>query len=125
MAYTDLITFCPDTAALVAEVRARHPERLDETDPENPRWAVTKTPTVRGEAGTLAVLRVGSHRERRDLEALEALTVLGTWEQVQADPALLAVYDSVHDRTPVDVLDDEGQPTGETITPPLEIGRFF
>lgn len=126
----DVITYCSNTAALVAAVRSRWPDRLDESDPENPRFNLDKTPTVRNGAETLAVVRCmdgqpghpGTLAALQELESAGVLTVLGTWDEVQADPARKALYDSVYPRTPVTWTDENGD--AHTLTPPEEFGRI-
>ena len=118
---TDIILFCPDTAALVAELREKFPHRLDEGEPENPRFIVDKTPTVRRGAETLALVRADGDLVA-SLESLASLTVLGTYEDIEADPDKRAIYDRVYPRTPIVWTDDGG--IEHTQTPPEKIGVF-
>jgi len=137
----DLLIYCPDTAALVAELQAQWPHRLDVEDPDNPRFLIEKTPTRRKGAKTLALVRCRPDQPEvkaglEDLAASGVIEVLGTPDFVlgplvddvrdtgAGDANAQARYFSVHDMTPRPVLDEDGQPTGESITPPLEIGRF-
>ena len=59
----------------------------------------------------------------QQLADLDSLQVLGTYEEIFADPDKLALYDSVYDRTEKTTVDPE---TGEvsTFKPPDKIGVF-
>jgi len=140
----DVIVFCPDTTKLVAAVKKTWPERLDETDPDNPRFLLGKTPTRRNGAETLAVARCrdGEPGEPlilaglQQLEAAGVIKILGTLDEVlgpedpeigerdlsQGDPEAQEIYFRVWPRTPVTFKDEDG--VEHTFVPPLEIGRF-
>ena len=135
MAYTDLITYCKDTQALMAEVAQIAPDKIVEDEQGNPvGFAVTKTPTVRNGAETLSVVRVDAN----DLAIIKKLKSLKMLVEVPAgnDPlaamtkANRAIYDRVYDQTPKPVLDDKGQSVKDangnpvTITPPALCGAF-
>ncbi|MDH5753543.1 MAG: hypothetical protein OEZ59_14125 [Deltaproteobacteria bacterium] len=125
--FNDIYIHCPDTAALVAALRDIWPHRLDETDPDNPAFLLDKSPTVRAGAETLALVRVRDDQPevREGLESLEELgviTILGTWDDVQANPAKITIYDRVYPRLPVVWADEDGNE--HEYTPPAEIGRF-
>ena len=82
----DLIVYCPDTAALVAELRAKFPERLNEEDGDNPRFLVDKTPTRREGGATLALVRCREGDGTEDvLRALEADKVLQGAQHVRSE----------------------------------------
>jgi len=119
----DILVFCPDTGALVTELLEKYPERLLINDEalENPQFIIDKTPTVRSGAETLALVRADDVVLAM-LEALDTVTVLGTYDEVWADPALKAVYDRVYPRTPVTWIDEDG--IEQTHTPPEKIGVF-
>ena len=134
---TDLITYTKDTAAFLAEVETKFPEKVI-YDESNPPVAVavnlTKTPTIRNTAGTLAVVRCDS-KELADLKTLTSLKILAEAPMggdlfAAMTKANRKIYDSVHDQTPVPVLDDKGQPVldanGNPMmhTPPALIGAF-
>ena len=123
----DVIVYCRDTAALVAELREQLPERLSEEDEGNPVFILDKTPTVRNGDETLSLVRCrdgdpGEPDTEVQLNSLESVTVLGTWEEVKADPTKKAIYDRVYPRTPIVWTDDDS--VEHTTIPPEEIGRF-
>ena len=105
---TDIITYCIDTAALVAELQEKLPDLIDIKDPENPRFCVDKTPTIRNGNKTLALLLVDDN-QLTELETLDSLQILGTFEEVFEDPEKKAIYDSVYIReyTYIDENGDE------------------
>jgi len=129
MAYWDLITYCKDTQALLAEVEANAPEKVVKDDKGNAVGvAFTKTPTVRNGTETLAVVRADD-KELAFITSLKSLKVLA---KVAAGGDLLAamtktnkaLYDKVYPQTPVDILDDQGNVIGQ-YTPPSLIGAFL
>lgn len=106
----DLLTHCTDTAALREALEAEGLERIP----------LCKTPTVRGDSGeTLALVRVADPAE---IERWPCLHVLGTYDEVFADPEKLAIYDRIYPRTPVAWVDEDG--TEHTYTPPDKFGVF-
>ena len=119
--YKDVIVFCPDTVALVAELRDKHPDRLGEMDPENPIFIVDKTPTVRNGLETIALVRADS-KTLSVLESMASVQVLGTYEEIAADPDAQAIYARVYPRKPVTWKDENDKK--RTTTPPEKIGVF-
>lgn len=125
----DLITYCENTEALLAEVAASMPDRvIRDMDTDAPVGiSIAKTPTVRKGLKTLAVVRVHAD-EVAGLKALKNIRVLA---DVEAGGDLLAAmsaadrawYDSVHDQTPREMKDENGKVIG-TYTPPELIGAF-
>jgi hypothetical protein len=124
----DLITHSPDVTSLLAEVAEKLPDYLINDDDGNPvGFAVTKTPTVRKGNETLSIVRC-TPDEVKLLASLKNITVLA---DVPAYGDLLAamsktgraIYDRIHDQTPVDVLDEAGNAIGQH-TPPELIGAF-
>jgi len=73
--YTDLITYCSDTVALLAELEAKFPDKVVKDSAGNSAWAVTKTPTVRNGVETLSIVRVNS-AELADIKTLTSLKIL-------------------------------------------------
>ncbi len=121
----DLLVYCSNTEILVNKVREHYPEKLSEEDSENPQFLVDKTPTKRKGNKTLALVRCrdGVEEMLRDLASkTTTIKVLGTWEEVQADPKAKALYDEVYPRTPVAWVDEDGK-EHESI-PPEQIGVF-
>ena len=91
------------------------------------KFILDKTATVRNGDETLALVRCrdgdkGEPPTEAMLDSLDSVQVLGTWEEVQADPKARAIYDRVYPRTPVKWTDEGG--VEHTSTPPAEIGRF-
>jgi len=96
--------------------------------------SITKTPTIRNATGTLSIVRC----ESVELADIKTLTTVKILAEVPMGGDLLAkmttakrkTYDSIHDQTPVPVLDDKGKPmldaNGVSIvtTPPALIGAF-
>ena len=116
----DVITYCENIPAMVAEIAEKFPERLS----EDGKFLVTKIPTVvvRSAGKSLCLVRCLDDQEYADLDSLENLEVLGTYEEVFSDPEKLAKYDSVYDRSPRILHDDKG--SQYTYTPPDKIGVF-
>jgi hypothetical protein len=123
----DLITYCDDTTALMAEVEATMPERIQKDDKGNAvGFIIDKTPTVRKGSKTLSVVRCTAE-EAKQLASLKHITVLAN---VSAGGDLLAAmsktgratYDSIHDQMPREITLEDG--TTVTITPPELIGAF-
>ena len=93
--YHDIMTYCEDTKALVQEVKEKHPDKIyidEETG--DAHFTITKTPTKRNGNKTLTLCRV-TDEELAILNDLNSLTVLGTYDEIFADPDKLALYKSV------------------------------
>jgi len=129
MAYHDLITYCADTQALMAEVEHVAPDKIIRDEAGNPiGFSITKTPTVRQGSETLAVVRV----DDQELQLIQQLTTLQILAQVpaggdllaalRADPQASAIYDRVYPRTPQTVTLEDG--TQVTVQPPELIGAI-
>ncbi len=118
----DLITFCSDTAALVAELQVKLPNRVSIDEQGNPIFLIDKTPTVRNGNETLALIRLDQQElEELLLADLQNLTILGTYEQVFADPSKKSIYDRVYPRLPITVNTEDGE---QTFVPPELFGVF-
>jgi len=119
----DIITYCPDTAALIAELQAVAPSFLciDE-ELGSTFFLVSKTPTVRNGNETMALVRDLNGGLIKTAKKLKHLTVLGTYDEVFADPAKREIYNRVYDQTPVVYLDPDG--IEHTHTPPRKFGVF-
>jgi len=115
----DIITYVPDSKALVLELQEKFPGLVSDEG----KFLVDKTPTVRNAAGESLALIRGDDTLLTVGEQLESLQMLGTYEDIFNTPELLAIYDSVYDRTPKTFTDPD---TGEeiTITPPEKFGVF-
>ncbi|OOZ36105.1 hypothetical protein [Solemya velesiana gill symbiont] len=117
----DYITYCNNTQALVAELQVKAPEliHLDEQTGKA-TFLVPKTPTVRNGAETLALVRDIDGTLLQLAEQFDHLEVLGTYEEVFADPAKREIYDRVYDQTPRTVHGPDGETL--TYTPPEKFG---
>ena len=117
----DLITYCPNIANLCKELTDK--AMVDENG--EPVLALTKTPLSYSnpQGKTLSLVRITCPEELEIIESLDGLMILGTYKDVFADEALLAMYDSVYDRSTQVWTDPE---TGEkhTYTPPEKFGVF-
>lgn len=119
----DYITYCADTTALIAELQTVAPT-LVSTNPDTGEvsFNVPKTPTVRNGNETLALVRDMDGSLLALSAQLTTLTVLGTYDEVFADPAKRDIYDRVYDQTPISFTDEDG--TQHTFTPPEKFGVF-
>ena len=135
MTYWDLITYCKDTKALIAEISKIAPDKLIKDEKGNPTgFVITKTPTIRQNAETLSVVRVND----TELAIIKSLTTIKILSEVPAGGNLLTamtkanrkIYDRVYSRKPQPVLDEKGMPMLDaagkqiTVTPPELIGMF-
>ncbi len=127
MAYRDLITYCEDTDALMAEVAETLPDRvLYDVYGGAVGFDVAKTPTVWKGNKTLSVVRANES----EVQLLKGLASISVLADVEAGGDLLAamttanraLYDSVHDQAPRTITLEDG--STETITPDELIGRF-
>jgi len=140
----DLITMTTDSVAFLTEVHSKFPDKVvmsENPDPTNTSFVptpisvnITKTPTIRGANGTLAVVRCTA-QELADIKTLTTVKILA--EVPMGGDLLKAMtkanrttYDAIHDQTPIPVLDDKGNPVldakGKAVmyTPPSLIGAF-
>ncbi|MBB3142839.1 hypothetical protein [Halomonas organivorans] len=134
----DAIIYVPDYPALVTHLDTNYPALLERDE----TGAVVQPPVVTGFARTpataldggqsLAVyarLRPAEVEQWRGMPHVTVLaeapyagrgTAQAVYDQVFADPELLAIYDSVYDRAPREVDDGEGGTM--TVTPPEWFG---
>jgi len=122
----DIITYVPDSAALVTELQEKFPDLVSQPDPTTGsvggKFLVDKTPTVRNAEGESLALVRGDATLLAVAEELDSLVALGTYEDVFATPELKEIYDRVYPRTPVVWTDPEG--TEHTTIPPEMFGVF-
>jgi len=120
----DIITYTPDSKLFLAEVEATFPDKVifDESAIAV-GVTITKTPTIRNGNATLAVVRCTSE-ELSMIKSLTTITILSEGPDLLNSMSVdnRALYDSVHDCTPVIVLDENG--VEMTITKPELIGGF-
>jgi len=118
----DLITYTTDTAALVAELQEKLPKYIHIDSNDNPIFLIDKTPTVRNGTETLSLIRLTDEKYNELLSAeLTNLTILGTFEEVFADPDKREIYDRVYIQT-VHLLDLDGNDI--TVNLPERFGAF-
>lgn len=116
--YMDVLTFSLDKSKIGPEVSSKF---TDKFDVETGQWLIDKMPTRKNGLRSLSMVRRMTDQDLLDLESIQALQVLGTYEQVFSIPSLLAKYDSVYDRSPVTYTIDG---IDHTHTPPDKIGVF-
>lgn len=133
---TDAIIYVPDFAALVGWAAEHHPDCLARDE----QGEILDHPVITGLARTPAVvngnqvlvyarLTSAQAEQWRGMPGVQVLaeapfegrgTAAQIYDQVFADPELLALFDSVYDRSPREVDDGEGGTM--TITPPKWFG---
>ena len=121
----DIITYVPDSAALVAELNEKFPDMVSQPDEEGSnggKFLVTKTPTHRNAAGESIALVRGDAELLLLAEQLDSLVALGTYEDVFATPELKEIYDRVYPRPITTWIDEEG--VEHTHQPPEKFGVF-
>ena len=103
-----LITFCRDTEALIAELQEKHPSFLNESDGEI-SFLVTKTNTLRNGLLTLSNVVPKTFEQEEILRSLTSIEVLGTFDEIEADAVKLAKFKEVYDFTiDLDGFDEDG-----------------
>lgn len=96
----DIITHTTNTAALVSELQTKLPAYITIDQAGNPIFLVDKTITIRNGTETLSLIRLTDEKYAELLAAeLTTLELLGTYDEVFADPAKKAIYDRVYPRT--------------------------
>ncbi|MCW7555529.1 hypothetical protein NX722_23480 [Endozoicomonas gorgoniicola] len=118
--FTDLITYTANLPELKKELVKKGYKNED----GSPYLPVCMTPVQHGDVlHSVTLCRICSEEERTLLNDLQYLEVLGTKEEVDADPAKTAKYKEGYSRDPVTYTDPE---TGETVTytPPKWHGAF-
>jgi len=86
----DLITYSTDVSALATELTQKRPKRVMVSQ-SGVTFLVPKVPSKRKGLRSLSMVRAGDD-EVSLLQGLDNLQVLGTREEVFADPAKLAIY---------------------------------
>jgi len=125
----DIITHTKDSQAFLAEVEAKFPDKVvhDEKTGKVPvSVLLTKTPTIRNGAETLAMVRCDA-QELADIKTLGSVAILA---EVPAYGDVLAamtaakrkIYDRVYPQAPQQI--DDGQGGRVTYTPPALFGAF-
>ena len=117
----DVITYCQNTAALVAELLEKAPHLIS-TENDVPVFLVDKTPVVRRGNETMSLIRDLDGSLMAMADGLTHLTVLGTYDEVFADPDKRVIYDRVYDQAPMVFADTDG--IERTHTPPEKFGVF-
>lgn len=88
----DLITYAPDVNVLVQELASKLPSYIAPDKKGGYAFLVPKTPTKRVGNSTLSMVRAQNEQEVALLNSLDNLQVLGTRDEVFADPSKLAIY---------------------------------
>lgn len=114
----DIITYVPDSVALVAELKEKFPDLVSEEG----KFLVTKTPTHRNAVGESIALVRGDADLLLIAEQLDSLVALGTFEDVFASLELKEIYDRVYPRPFITWIDEEG--AEHTYQPPEYFGGF-
>jgi hypothetical protein len=114
----DVLTFSLDRTKLGPEVSVKFPSKFRI---ETGEFLVNKIPTRKNGIKSLCLVRCMSQQELDDLASIQALQLLGTYDEVFADTALLAKYNSVYDQTPQTYNVDGIEYIN---TPPDRIGEF-
>ncbi len=121
------IIYCSDTAVLPDQLLSAgfFHEDLDENGKtiKRPHLPVeTEGVSVDRDGKRLTCVLVTPEQEN-PVNAVDCLSVLGSYEEIFASPQRLAIYDSVYDRSPHEWEDPE---TGETVTvtPPDRFAAF-
>jgi len=122
----DIITYVPDSKALITELQEKFPDLVSQPDTETGEgggeFLATKTPTVKNKSGESLALIRGDDTLLAKFEQLDSLVMLGTYEDVFGTTELLVVYDTVYDRTPIVYTDEED--VEQTYTPSAKFGVF-
>ena len=103
-----LITKCDNIQALIAELRANHPTRIQDNEDGTVSFIVTKTNTIYNGAKSLSNVLAKSEEDELMLRSLTSLDVLGTFDEIEADPILLAKFKEVFDYTVSTGTDENG-----------------
>jgi hypothetical protein len=98
----DLVTYCADTAALLAEVKEKFPDRED-----SGRFIIEKSPTIRKDNETLSLIRVDVY-DLNKIQQLENLEILGTFSEIFNNPDKKVIYDRIYPPREITYLDDNG-----------------
>jgi hypothetical protein len=114
----DVLTFSIDRTKIGPEVAQKFPEKFNV---ETGDFLVTKIPTRKNGLKSLCLVRCRTDQDVTDLQTIQAIQVLGTYDEVFSDTGKLAQYDSVYDRSPVTYTIDG---IDYTHTPPDYIGVF-
>lgn len=100
----DVVTYCKDTDLLVAEIAEKFPNRLNNENPNSPKFVIQKSPTVRNGNETLALVRV-TVKSLAILNKLENLQVLGTYADIFSDADKLEIYNRIYPQSIIKVPD--------------------
>ena len=120
--YQDLVSYCSDIEALRAELIAKGYVEEDTGEPSFP--LINRTPTQKAnQPQTVTLIRCVSELDIELLASFESIEILGTKEEVDADPDKTAKYELAYSRDSYTMTDPE---TGEVITktPPYWHGTF-
>ncbi len=118
----DLISYCPDIEKLRKELKDKG--YVDEDD--NPVFPLMNHTPIQeaNKPETITLIRCVNQADCDVLNSFTSLEVLGTYDEVFADPDKYAKYSSAY---PHDETTETDPDTGETttITPPKKFGVFL
>lgn len=104
-----LITKCDNIQALIDELRANHPTRIQDNEDGTVSFIVTKTNTIYNGAKSLSNVLAKNTIDEEMLRSLTSLEVLGTFDEIEADAVLDAKFKEVFDYTVLkDSVDEDG-----------------
>ncbi len=118
----DLISYCQDIEALRTELTDRGYVDDETGEPVFP--LPNRTPNQqRMPPKSITLLRCVTDDDETLLHSSTSLEILGTYDDVFADPVKYLTYSSAYPHDPYTIIDPE---TGEeiTITPPKKFGVF-
>ena len=119
----DVITYCADLDALRKELTSlnRTTEAVEGETP-TPVLNVMKTPVMEKDGHSLSLVRIMNAEDEEALH-LNSIEVLGTYDEVFADPEKMAKYESVYSTQPYEVADEDGKK--HNVEPPKKFGVFY
>lgn len=114
----DVLCYIPNSAGLMPELQEKAPELISESG----GFSVTKTPVITNPGGESLILIRCDDALVTVFEELNALIMLGTYDDVFADPDLREIYDRVYDQAPTIYIDENG--LEHTVNKPEKFGVF-
>ena len=113
----DQIIYCSDINILKQELKENG---MYDVETDSYTHHNTMTPIVYNGVKSISLVR----DNKLDLELFPSLTLLGTYDEIFANPTLDAIYKSVYPYdVPIEYIDDEGNP--QSYMRPQKIGVFL
>lgn len=121
----DIITYCKDTNALVAEVQEKFPNKLAEL---TNNILIDKSQVIKNANGeTMALVRCDGIQLEM-IESLNSLVILGSYEEIFNTPEKKEIYDRVYVRKEESYDEIDPEDSSKTITkkymPPERFALF-